>query len=214
MPAASRSPQPLATSVALEGAEGLVVPTRPRASAPGCCPSLVVELLVDDELAAVDAALVVAEGEVGVDAVEEAVEDAGPEGVVGTRADDGVADLLVGHAGDALDGHEGVPVGAVVLALGRRRTAALGRRRRGVVVIVGVAARRRDAARRRRGSLASSDHPRSRASCDAIHLVIAWLSHGGCGRCLPVDRIDRRNDMTSTLRASEGRRSPACTGGC
>ena len=71
---------------------------------------LVVERLGHHEVAPVDATLAVAVREVGLDAGGVAVEDAGAEGVVGLGADDAVLDLVVGHAGDARDLHEGVAV--------------------------------------------------------------------------------------------------------
>ena len=69
---------------------------------------LVVEDLVDDEVAAVDAARVVDVVEIGLDPGYVAVEDAGAQRVVLLYAHDRDADLVVGHAGHPLEGHEGV----------------------------------------------------------------------------------------------------------
>ena len=85
---------------------------------PGCAPARRRARRSSDEVAAVDAALAVAEGEVGLDALDVAVEDAGAERVVGRGADGGEGDLVVGHAGDAGELDLLVPPLLAAVALG------------------------------------------------------------------------------------------------
>ena len=133
-PASSRSPQPVGDQGGLEGAEEVVA--RGDLERAGLVVAERVVEVLDHEVAPVDAALGVAVGEVGLDALEVAVEDAGAEGVAGPGADRGERDLVVGDAGDTAQRDEGV---ALVLAGGLGRVVGGAAVVGGVVVVARVA---------------------------------------------------------------------------